>query len=223
MKVFITGTDTGVGKTYVTARIIRGLRARGVDAVGFKPLCCGSRDDAEMLRAAADDVLALNEVNPVWLRAPAAPYAAAMIENRAVDLDAIHETFARLCERHATVVVEGVGGWLVPIRRDYTVADLAAGWKLPVIVVAANRLGALNHTALTVQAIRAASLSCVGVILNDLPDTEMPGDSFDEQGDLLARTTNGEVLADWLQVPILATVGQGHAGISIDLSTVSGL
>ncbi len=223
MHVFITGTDTGVGKTYVTARIIRGLRARGVDAVGFKPLCCGSRDDAEALRAASGDALSLNEVNPVWLRAPAAPYAAAMIENRAVDLDAIHETFARLHERHASVIVEGVGGWLVPIRRDYTVADLAAGWKLPVVVVAANRLGALNHTALTVQAVRAAGLPCAGVILNDLPPSVSPRDSGDEHGDLLARTTNGGVLADWLQVPILAIVGTGQADISIDLSKLSGM
>ena len=93
--------------------------------MGYKPICCGPRDDAEILRAAADDALALNEVNPVWLRTPAAPYTAALIENRPVDLALIREGFAALRARHGSVLVEGVGGWLVPIARDYTVADLA--------------------------------------------------------------------------------------------------
>ena len=115
MNAFITGTDTGVGKTYATARLIRRLRAQGLDTVGFKPICCGARDDAEVLRAAADDALTLNEVNPVWLRTPAAPYTAAMIENRPIDLALIREGFASLRARHSSVLVEGVGGWLVPI------------------------------------------------------------------------------------------------------------
>ena len=148
--LFITGTDTGVGKTYVTARLVRGLRARGVDAVGFKPICCGGRDDAELLHEASGSALTLNEINPVWLRAPVAPYAASLIENRAVDLDLIRETYARLCERHETVLVEGVGGWLVPVRQDLTMADLAAEWRLPVVLVVGNRVGSLNQTALTI-------------------------------------------------------------------------
>ena len=73
MNAFVTGTDTGVGKTYATARLIRRLRVQGLDTVGFKPICCGSREDAEILRAAADDALGLNEVNPVWLRTPPRP------------------------------------------------------------------------------------------------------------------------------------------------------
>ena len=212
MHFFITGTDTDVGKTYVTARLLRALRARGVDAVGFKPLCCGSRDDAEALRAAADDALSLNEVNPVWLRAPVAPFAAALVENRTIDLDLIRETFARLQARHATVLVEGVGGWLVPITRDLTMADLAREWQLPVVTVVKNILGALNHAALTVQAVRATGLSCVGLILND-PSPPGTAEQADEV-QAIARATNAGVLAEWLGVPMLAEVSPGGGELS---------
>ncbi len=199
MNAFVTGTDTGVGKTYVTARLIRRLRAQGLDTVGFKPICCGSREDAEILRAAADDALELNEVNPVWLRTPAAPYAAAMIENRSVDLALIRETFARLRTRHSSVLVEGVGGWLVPLERDYTVADLAAEFALPVVVVVKNRLGALNHAALTVRDLRARRMTCAGLILNDgHPAVE---DASEPQ--TIAMATNRGILETTLELPVL--------------------
>ena len=87
-----------------------GCGRKGLDSVGLKPICCGSREDAEILRAAADDALGINEVNPVWLRTPAAPYTAAMIENRPIDLALIRETFAGVLARHGSVLVEGVGG-----------------------------------------------------------------------------------------------------------------
>ena len=204
MHFFITGTDTDVGKTYVTAQLLRALRARGVDAVGFKPLCCGSRDDAEALRAASDGALELNEGHPVWLRAPAAPFAAALVENRTIDLDLIRETFARLRVRHDTVLVEGVGGWLVPITRDFTVADLAKEWQLPVLVVVKNVLGALNHAALTVQAVRATGLLCAGLMLNHPLTPEWAEQAEEVQA--TARATNAGVLAEWLDVPVLADV-----------------
>ncbi len=212
MHFFITGTDTDVGKTYITARLVRALRARGVDAIGFKPLCCGSRDDAEALRAAADGALTLNEVNPVWLRAPAAPFAAALIENRAIDLDLIREEYVRLRARHSAILVEGVGGWLVPIRHDFTAADLAREWQLPVIVVVKNVLGALNHTALTVQAIRVAGLPCAGLVLNNPPP---PAGISDDGGiQTLAGATNAGVLTEWLRIPILAEIHAGQAELS---------
>ena len=206
MNAFITGTDTGVGKTYVTARLIRRLRAQGLDTVGFKPICCGSREDAEILRAASGDAVELNEVNPVWLRTPAAPYTAAMIENRTVDLALVRETFAGLRARHDSVLVEGVGGWLVPITRGYTVADLAAEFALPVIVVVKNRLGALNHAALTVHHLRSLALTCAGLILNDgLPTAE---DAGEPQG--IAMSTNPGVLEETLRLPVLFTLIAGQ-------------
>lgn len=203
MNAFITGTDTAVGKTYVTACLIRRLRAQGLDTVGFKPICCGSREDAEILRAAADDTLSLNEVNPVWLRTPAAPYTAAMIENRHIDLSLIRETLMALRARHGSVLIEGVGGWLVPIQTDYTVADLAREIGLPVVLVVRNRLGALNHAALTIHHLRGTGLPCAGLILNDGPALA----DADEGAERIAVVTNRSVLEDWLGVPVLFTLG----------------
>ena len=212
MNVFVTGTDTGVGKTYVTARLVQHLRARGLDTVGFKPICCGSREDAEILRAAADDALSLNEVNPVWLRTPAAPYTAALIENRTIDLALIRETFATLRARHQSVLVEGVGGWLVPIQKDYAVADLAREMGLPVIVVVRNRLGALNHTALTVHHVRASGLPCAGLILNDGPP--IADEPEEEDARLTAMTTNHAVLEEWLELPVMFSLKTGQATLT---------
>jgi dethiobiotin synthetase len=206
MKPFLTGTDTDVGKTYVAARLVRALRRAGQDAVGMKPLCCGGREDAEALREAAENSIELNEVNPVWLRAPAAPYTAAMIEGRNIDLALIRETFARLRGAHGSLIVEGVGGWRVPITRDFAVSDLAAEFALPVAVVVANRLGAINHTLLTVESIRAAGLVCAGLILNRPREEAAPD---------MATATNRAVLEDLLSVPVLAEVGCGDEEISL--------
>jgi dethiobiotin synthetase len=205
---FITATDTGAGKTYLAARIIRRLRVRGIDAVGFKPICCGSREDAEILRdASGPDAPGINEINPFWFRAPAAPYAAAMIENRPVDLALVREAFAHLRACRETVVVEGIGGWLVPIERDYSVADLAADLGLPVVVAVRNRLGALNHAALTVDNIRARGLICQGLILNAGP-VGASGLELDPQE--VALATNCALLEDLLGVPVLCEVGAGQ-------------
>ena len=209
---FITGTDTGVGKTFVTALLLRQLRAQGIDAVGFKPICCGGREDAEILRRASEDALTLNEANPVWLRTPAAPYVAAMIEERQIDLGLIREVYSSLRARHQAVLVEGVGGWLVPILRDYTVADLARELALPIVVVVANRLGALSHTALTLESIRrSGGVACAGLILNDHGQPAGDGAEVDMEG--IARTTNKSMLEDWLGITVLHEVGPGQTAL----------
>jgi dethiobiotin synthetase len=202
--LFLTATDTNAGKTFVASRLVRAMRAKGIDAVGFKPLCCGGREDAESLHAANDGTLSLNEVNPVWLRPPVAPYAAAMMEGRTIDLELIRETFARLLARHQAVLVEGVGGWRVPITRDYLVSDLAADFALPVAVVVANRLGAINHALLTIEAVRARKLECAGVILNRVSPEEDA-----------AALTNRSVLEEVAAVPVLAEVNYGQETIAI--------
>ncbi|MEI9894315.1 MAG: dethiobiotin synthase [Chthoniobacter sp.] len=204
MNLFLTGTDTNVGKSYVAALLVRALRAAGRDCVGLKPICCGEREDATLLHAAADGAITLNDVNPVWLRAPAAPYTASLIENRAVDLALIRESFARARIAHESLIVEGAGGWLVPIARDYFVADLAAEFRLPVAIVVANRLGALNHALLTIAAVRASGLECAGLILNH-PSAEED----------LATTTNRGVLEELAGVPILFEIAYGQRGIKL--------
>lgn len=169
MSLFVTGTDTGVGKTHVTRLILEALRNAGIPAVGYKPVACGDRDDAALL-AAASGGLPLDEVNPIHLKTPVAPYVAGLLENHQIDPTALVSTYQKLAAAHPQVIVEGVGGWEVPIAPNYRVSDLAKDLGLPVLLVAGNRLGALNHILLSVDAIRAKGLRCVGIILNQLDD-----------------------------------------------------
>ena len=193
MSVFVTGTDTGVGKTQFSVWLLEFLRGCGMLCAGYKPICCGDRDDAMRLRAASSPGLTIDEINPVWLRTPAAPLTAAQAEDRTIDLLGLREGFARLSRRFDFVAVEGVGGWMVPITTRYFSNDLAVDLRLPVIVVAENRLGCLSHILLTVRAIESAGLKCAGVVLNDLA----------KESDL-AMTTNAEILRSCLTLPILA-------------------
>jgi dethiobiotin synthetase len=165
--------------------------------VGFKPICCGGREDAEVLAEASGGAVTVNDVNPVWLRPPVAPYTAAMTEGRSVDVALVREKFTQLRAVHAAVIVEGCGGWLVPVTRDFSMADLAVEFALPVLVVAANRLGAINHTLLTVAAVKASGLACAGVILNH------PQPPADDDG---AALTNRAVLEELLDVPMLGEI-----------------
>jgi dethiobiotin synthetase len=194
MSFFITGTDTGVGKTYVTRLIIASLRAEGRDAVGYKPIACGDRQDAVIL-AAVSGGLDLNEINPVHLNTAVAPYVAGLLENRMVVVAELLAGFHHLAARHEQVIVEGAGGWEVPLAPNYRVSDLAVDLKLPVVVVAGNKLGALNHLILTVNAIRAKGLICAGIVLNQLED-EMD----------TAMITNKGVVEDLTGVPLLEHV-----------------
>jgi dethiobiotin synthetase len=167
VSLFVTGTDTGVGKTHTVVQLLRLLRASGIRCAGMKPICCGDRRDAELLLAAGSEDLAIDEINPVWLKTPVAPLAATLIEEVNIDIELILAAFTALQKRVDQLFVEGVGGWLVPIRSDYFVSDLAVAMKLPVLVVAQNRLGCLNHTMLTVRSVLQHGLDCAGVALNE--------------------------------------------------------
>jgi len=204
MNLFLTGTDTNVGKTYVAAMLVRALRRAGFDAAPMKPICAGDRDDAEALYAACEGEEPLNVINPVWYRTPAAPYTAAIVENRPVDLALIRESFHALRARHQSLIVEGVGGWMVPIEREFLVADLAAEFALPVAVVVRNRLGAINHTLLTIQDIERRGLPFAGFIFNEV---EPPGD--------VAGVTNKEMLSDLLGKPPLMVIGPGQQELDL--------
>lgn len=208
---FITGTDTGVGKTFTTALLIAALRRAGKNAVAMKPLCCGERDDARILWEASgrNPQLSLDAINPVWLRPPLAPYTASMIEERAIDTARIVEACRTLQTRFDTVLVEGVGGWRVPIRRDYDAADLAADLGFPVLLVVQNRLGAINHTLLTLESIRNRGCTCPGIILNE------GGPAHGEPSEF-AKSTNPAIIEELSGLPILATIAQGQTTLDLN-------
>lgn len=171
--VFVTGTDTGVGKTVVACAIAEVLRSRGIDVGVMKPIetgvgVQGPLDAIALVDAAGvDDPMEL--VCPQRFELPAAPSVAAAREDRSVDLFAIRRAFLALRERHAFLLVEGAGGLLVPIARDYAMADLMAELQLPILVVARGALGTVNHTLLTLEAIERRRLPLAGVVISHGP------------------------------------------------------
>ena len=157
---FITGTDTGVGKTHVTALLLAELRRRGLPAAAMKPIACGAdgRGDAKLYRRLMNDEVTLDRLNPVYLRHPLAPSVAAKLEKRQINLRRIQADFRLLTSDFSPVLVEGAGGLLVPITSRYFIADLARDLKLPVIIMAQLGLGTINHTLLTIRQAQAAEI-----------------------------------------------------------------
>ncbi len=168
--VFVTGTDTGVGKTVAACALARGLRARGVDVGAIKPIETGvgpaGPADALALRAGACADDPLDDVCPLRFALPAAPEAAARHAGGRVDLRVIDAALARLQARHDCVIAEGAGGLLAPIAPRVTMADLAARLALPLVIVARAALGTVNHTRLTLEAARHRGLAVLGVVVS---------------------------------------------------------
>lgn len=199
---FITGTDTDAGKTYVTCLLLDALRRRGRSVAGYKPFVCGPRTDAHQLLDSSSPGLTLDEVNPVWFQSPAAPFAAALIENKPVAMPEARAGFQHLAARFDQVLVEGAGGWEVPLVEGETLADFAQSLALPVILVVNNRLGALNHSLLTLRNITSRGLACAGIILNH------PAPERDA-----ASISNRMVLERFSKVPVVAEVLHGESEI----------
>jgi dethiobiotin synthetase len=168
--LFVTGTDTGVGKTEVACALVAGWRARGLDVGVMKPAQSGVEDgeptDADRLRDAAGGADPLALVCPYSLRAPLAPAVAARLEGVEISLPHLVACAGELARRHQALVVEGAGGLLVPLTESHTYADLAAALGLPVLLVARAGLGTVNHAALTCEALRARGIAVAGVVLN---------------------------------------------------------
>jgi dethiobiotin synthetase len=157
----------------------------------MKPFCTGDTSDVELIAAASGNDIPHHLLNPVWLRPPLAPYAAAMLENRPIDITAVKEAYHELAAKHDLVLVEGAGGLLVPILRDYNFRDLAVDLNLGVILVAPNRLGVINHVLLNAESIANSGLRLVLLILNE-PDPKPT----------LATQTNPSILEELLDVPL---------------------
>ena len=184
--VFITGTDTGVGKTVLTALLTRHLRERGINAVALKPVCSGDRADARALHTASAGALTLDEINPWHFRAPVAPLLAARRERRRVALADVLAHVRTMQKRFDVVLVEGAGGLLSPIGDNFDSRDLIAALRATPMVVCPNRLGVVNQVLLTLAALpRSASRRARVVLMSPVkPDA--------------STSTNVSLLAEFL-------------------------
>lgn len=201
--VFVTGTDTGVGKTWIAAALLRAHVRMGRRAVGMKPVAAGLavgetvNADVAALAAAGNVDAPLADRNPYAFEAPIAPHVAAAAVGMTLDLATIAAAFARLSARADVVVVEGAGGALVPLDAKRDMLDIAVRLRLPVLLVVGLRLGCLNHALLSALAIRARGLDLVGWVANAM---EMP----------MARVDDTVAALDTrLAAPRIATIARG--------------
>lgn len=175
---FITGTDTGVGKTVVTACLLSLFRKYRLDVGVMKPIETGvtrqALSDAEFLIKAAGTESALADVSPIRFKTPASPLQASRIEKRPIDIKLILQKFRDLADKHEYMLVEGVGGILAPITEKYLVIDLIRELRLPLIVVCRHTLGTINHTLLTVKTAQAKGITVHGIIFNQTTPKNSP-------------------------------------------------
>jgi dethiobiotin synthetase len=197
IRLGITGTDTSVGKTVVGAALVAWLKANDVDVVAMKPIESGvGSDDAQFLHCAAQFAGAIADVCPIRFDDPVSPLAAADAQGFVIDVGRLDGAFARLSRDRGGVVVEGAGGILVPITLTLSYAQLFARWNLEIIIVAADRLGVINHLLLTVMAAQAHRLRIKGIVLNS---ASLDADSLDP-----SRSSNHLLLQQLLpQIPIV--------------------
>lgn len=200
--LFVTGTDTGVGKTLVTCALLHAFAARGLCVVGMKPVAAGAQwhadglrnEDVEQILAAGNVPASRQLVNPYCFEPPIAPHIAARDAGVAIDLRHIELAYGGLSQLADVVVVEGVGGFCVPLNARENTADLAQRLDLPVLLVVGMRLGCLNHALLTAHAIRARGLSLAGWIANRIDPA------------MAAVEENITTLAERLAAPLLGEV-----------------
>jgi dethiobiotin synthetase len=206
--IFITGTDTGVGKTHVAAGIAGALRRRGIDVGVMKPVETGCPmrggrlrpSDAMRLRSAAGAKDSLDLVNPCRFRFPLAPAVAARLEKNKVDMKKIMKSFRELVSLHDFLIVEGAGGILVPLTMSVSFCELAREMALPVVIAARPGLGTINHTLLTISALERRGLFIAGVVVNH---------TSRGRGDL-AEKTNPGIIEKLSGIPVLGIVRYGE-------------
>jgi dethiobiotin synthetase len=188
--IFVTGTDTGVGKTLLTALLLHHLRQSGCNALAMKPFCSGGLADVELLQSLQPGEISDSEANPFYFSEPVAPWVALRKQRRKISVENVVEHIRRVQKKCEFLMVEGSGGLLVPLAENFLVLDLIARLKPRVIVAARNRLGTINHTLLTINALQSSGLRHISVVLMD-------GEKAD-----LSSPTNVQVLQKWGAVPV---------------------
>ncbi len=202
----IIGTDSGVGKTWVTCALLRDLRRRGFNAMGYKPICCGDRSEARVIREVTDPSVSLELINPVYLRANAEPRVAAELQRVSIDVQSLVDGFRKLKNAgYGPLIVEGIGGWETPLAPRYTMADLAQELRLPILLVAANRMGTASLAHMVTDAVAQRGLVCSGIILNQMS----------EEWDT-AAVTNRQLIEDVTRCPVVAELIHGQDEIDTE-------
>jgi len=199
MNYFITGTDTGVGKTLISCALLHAFAAKGKRVVGMKPVAAGCdddglNDDVKKLRASSNILASLGQINPYSFIHPIAPHIASKNSGVRINFERIIESYKELASQAEIVIVEGVGGILVPLNETQDSIDLIYSLDLPVIVIVGMRLGCLNHALLTFRALDASGLNCAGWVANIL----------DEK--MLAIGENIETLKEKIKAPLLGVI-----------------
>lgn len=203
--LFVAGTDTGIGKTHAACTLLHALRLAGHRVCGMKPVASGCletpqglrNDDALALQAASSTLLPYDAINPVALREPLSPHLAAAYEGVTIRMPPLREAFERLRAAHDGVVVEGVGGWRVPLSPDLMASDIAKQWQLPVVLVVGLRLGCLSHALLSAESIVADGCRLLGWIGNRIDPA------------MLAVEDNLATLRERLPAPCLGVLPHG--------------
>lgn len=200
---FVTGTDTEVGKTFATCTLLHAARQKGFRAIGMKPVASGidhngCNEDVEKLIAASSYAAPRELVNPYCFDAPVAPHIASVIENRPIEIERIAAAARDLATEADILLVEGVGGFLVPLGAHLDAADLAERLNYSIILVVGLRLGCLNHALLTVEAIHSRGLVLAGWIANCIdPEMSLPEENISALTDMLPAPLLG--VLQWQQ------------------------
>ncbi|URX63425.1 dethiobiotin synthase [Luteibacter anthropi] len=203
--LFVAGTDTGIGKTHGAQALVHAFRLAGERVAGMKPVASGSlrtpdglrNEDALALQAASEPRPAYDLVNPLAMEAAVAPHLAAVQEGVALRWEPLDAAFESLTRSHQRVIVEGVGGWLVPLAQDMSAEDIPRRWNLPVVLVVGVRLGCISHARLTARAIEADGCRLAGWIANRV-DPDMP-----------LADENITTLREHLDAPLLGVLPHG--------------
>ena len=222
LSLFVTGTDTEIGKTLVSAALLRGFARAGLRAAGMKPIAAGAfevngvwhNEDSDLLDAASSVLLPPMLRTPYLLKAPAAPHIVAALENVTLDIAHIVDCHAQALTLADIVVVEGVGGFRVPLTDTHDTADLALALNLPVVLVVGMRLGCISHALLTAEAIAARGLQLAGWVANRVdPDMSFADENIAAIRDRLKRQYDAPLLGI---VPHLNPVSADAAADSLD-------
>lgn len=194
--IFITGTDTGIGKTYITLLLAKYFISQGINIGIMKPIACGPQKENDALYLKKHLKLSdpFELINPIRLKLPLAPYASAIETKSKIDLKLIFRAYKKLQSLHKLILVEGVGGVLVPITKSYFVADMIKDFGLPTIIVARAGLGTINHTLLTIEALKKRKVSIFGIIMNGFKDKE------------LSEKTNVKIIEELSKIPVIAQI-----------------